>query len=380
VPKNIIICCDGTNNSFSTRASNVAQLVRYLDLSDASLQVTVYDQGIGTDVDRAREIEWVQSDAIRLGSLRVLRESARALSSVPILKKLSLVPGLAFGVGLRTNVRQSYQELATLYTEGDRVFLFGFSRGAFTVRVLAGLIHRCGLPTHAQAHDRQVFDDAWRNYTPMRPHPSITRMRECPIHFLGLWDTVKSYGALCPTMLPHLRHNPIVKHVRHALALDEKRALFAPTTWGRLDSDRKEGAAWSRLSDDDRARIDTQIIKEVWFRGCHSDVGGGESDTRTSRIALRWMLNEAASEQLRMNSVWPNLRDMDRDDEQPTITESDHAGWRLLARLPHKVINNSGAWPVLVDMQGNEGPRNPRDHLRNGGVTIHDSVRGAQVP
>jgi uncharacterized protein (DUF2235 family) len=77
--------------------------------------------------------------------------------------------------------------------------------------------------------------------------------RPCPVHFLGLWDTVKSYGGLDPAILPHLRHNPIVAHVRHALALDERRAWFKPTTWGRLDSDLH--AAMTRLAPEDAETI-----------------------------------------------------------------------------------------------------------------------------
>jgi uncharacterized protein (DUF2235 family) len=104
--------------------------------------------------------------------------------------------------------------------------------------------------------------------------------KDLKIYFLGLWDTVKSYGGIRPIVLPHLRHNPCVKIVRHALALDERRAWFDATTWGQLDSDTK-GAALrleNTLSVADMEALKTQDIEKVWFRGCHSDVGGGDAE------------------------------------------------------------------------------------------------------
>jgi uncharacterized protein (DUF2235 family) len=131
------------------------------------------------------------------------------------------------GVGLDTNVAQLYETLAQLYEPGDRVFLFGFSRGAFTVRALAGLTWRYGLPASQITADAKTrFAEAWPLFKDEFPDEDGAKARRalqfrvgygqpaCPIHFLGLWDTVKSYGGLKPVMLPHLRHNPSVATVR----------------------------------------------------------------------------------------------------------------------------------------------------------------------
>src|SRR5262249_24569442 len=145
--------------------------------------------------------------------------------------------GLAIGWGIRKNVRRLYQELSELYKgPDDTIYLFGFSRGAFTVRALAGLIYRCGgLPGQDVTNFNRFFRRAYRLYKRRGKKPEqikrneeeiaefrkTFRMRDCAIHFLGIWDTVKSYGGIWPIMLPALRHNPIVRTVRHALALNE---------------------------------------------------------------------------------------------------------------------------------------------------------------
>ena len=175
----------------------------------------------------------------------------------------------------------------------DEVFLFGFSRGAFTVRALAGLTWRYGIPAGGAeavggavrrgvaALARRVPDEDRPESPPcsgLRAQPGV---RACPIHFLGLWDTVKSYGGLRPVMLPHLRHNPSVGIVRHALALDERRGWFEANDLGWLDSDRERDrkrdrdTAVSRLDDRDVEAIKKEDVVELWFSGCHADVGGG---------------------------------------------------------------------------------------------------------
>jgi uncharacterized protein (DUF2235 family) len=311
--KNVVICSDGTGNSFGRSVSNVARMIRLLDLDDRHRQVVVYDQGIGTDARRWKEILAFRRTILDAEALHVFRGPHESWFGPA--ECLALVLGLAIGYGLAANVSQMYRKLAELWEEGDRVFLFGFSRGAFTVRALAGLIYRCGLPRCGRADFERLFDRAWQLFVPMQPlegqteeFRAIEGQRECPIHFLGVWDTVKSYGGLCPIMLPHLRHNPIVAHVRHALALDEERGWFDATTWGgldldrRLDCDGKYAGPWSRLSPYVRGEMNKQDIEEVWFRGCHSDIGGGDKEAHTARIALRWMLGEAADAELRLNT------------------------------------------------------------------------------
>jgi len=379
VPRNIVICSDGTGNSFERHESNVARLVRHLALNDHRTQVVVYDQGIGTDDRRWQEIEHYASTIGDRSALEVLH--APNESRFRPLERASLVLGLAFGYGLAENVRQMYQALAGLYEDGDRVFLFGFSRGAFTVRTLAGLLYRCGLAARDRHDDLRPFARAWALYQPMQPaHDEVARFRtaaqqrECRVHFLGVWDTVKSYGGLRPVMLPHLRHNPIVHVVRHAVALDEQRGWFDVTTWGRLDLDRKKDAAWSRLSVAERSAIEEQDIQEVWFRGCHSDVGGGNGDPKTEGIALRWMLGDAVANGIAINGTGRSLLGSSPDPERADIHDSHTAAWRAIETVPRLTIDNSGTWPRRVQASAPNARREPLKLLRDGRVSVHDSV------
>jgi uncharacterized protein (DUF2235 family) len=253
------MCSDGTGNTFDERITNVSRMVRFLDASDASRQVIRYDPGVGTVAARTENVR--AECTVDGAALKILPAANRAQRG-PVAW-LDRMCGLAFGYGLKKNVFQLYAELAALCPgPEDQLFLFGFSRGAFTVRALAGLLHRCYLPAAAgHAELRERFDRAWRLFKVMRPDAAeveaIRRgQRPCPVHFLGVWDTVKSYGGLIPVVLPHLRHNPDVSHVRHAVALDERRAWFKPTTWGGLDSD--EHAAMTRLTERDAAACRSQ--------------------------------------------------------------------------------------------------------------------------
>ena len=192
--------------------------------------------------------------------------------------------------------------------------------------------------------------------------------RPCPVHFIGVWeDTVKSYGGLNPVILPHLRHNPSVTHVRHALALDERRAWFKPTTWGQLDIDRDK--AMTRVDPSDEPAYQAQDISEVWFTGCHGDIGGGT-------LALRWMLGEAANVKpplLVGDSGVSLLRTADSPD-RPEIHQSWTRTWRAVEQIPRRGIDNSGVYPVKVSHRGSDGLRDPGVSRRHGKVGVHASV------
>jgi hypothetical protein len=227
--------------------------------------------------------------------------------------------------------------------------------------------------------------------------------RQCPIHVLGVWDTVKSYGGLRPIMLPHLRHNPIVKHVRHAIALDEKRGWFDVTTWGRLDSDLDK--AMTRLAPHDREAIERQDILEVWFRGCHSDVGGGDKEDATAEIARQWMLSEVRRVDLeadaerdsqsttRLSELVLNSQGMrflavplskrvpkkpmdTPSDDVPQIHESLSRFWSFVDLIPRLEIDNSGVWPRRRRQRQGElhAYRSPELLVRQGTVVVHESV------
>jgi hypothetical protein len=251
----------------------------------------------------------------------------------------------------------------------------------------------------------------WRRYRPMQfDRDEMRRWREarghrsCCIHFVGVWDTVKSYGGLRPILLPHLRHNPIVRHVRHAIALDEKRGWFNVTTWGRLDSDLDKGM--TRLDRDERAAIEKQDILEVWFRGCHSDVGGGDEEEVTAAIARQWMLSEArradvnarqeaargsppaVTAPLHINAdgreflAVPLSKKVSRtspakaDDQAPRVHESLSRFWAFIDLIPRLEIDNSDVWPRRRRQRKDElhAFRRPELLVREGLVSVHDSV------
>lgn len=366
--KNVVICADGTGNSFGAQVSNVSRLVQLIDLRHPEQQVAFYDQGIGTDpryvdaVSAYKDHERQQRQA-----LTILDPPFQAWWAPTSFVR---VAGLAVGYGLRRNVKELYTALARCYEDRDRIYLFGFSRGAFTVRVLAGLLYRCGLLSKDTANFAQKFEQAYSLFTPHRQDFEAVarfkrdeRVRTPRVHFLGIWDTVKSYGGIWPQSLPHLRHNPIVDTVRHALALGEQRSWFLPTSWGGIDSDRPV---------DDPA-YDNQSVVEIWFRGVHSDVGGGYDDDAAARIPLRWMLNEAANAGLRLNPEGRALA-ASVDPADPAVHESLTGGWLITEYLPRWELDNSYFPPRRFFKCGRTGQRHPAQFSRQQMVHLHSSA------
>jgi uncharacterized protein (DUF2235 family) len=273
-----------------------------------------------------------------------------------------------------------------MYEPGDHVFLFGFSRGAFTVRALAGLTWRYGLPSANKTQARNRFAEAWKLFIDEFPDEDGSKarkalefrayrgQRQCPIHFLGLWDTVKSYGGLHPVMLPHLRHNPSVAVVRHALALDERRGWFEVTTWGWLDSDQESGAAKSRLAASDIDAIKGQDVVEVWFSGCHSDIGGGGRSDGSSSIALRWMLGEAKQFGLKLTEAGKSFLAISSSHERPKTQESRTPLWRIIELKQRLGVTNAGVWPSTFKAKRGASLRKPLESIRSGTIMLHESV------
>lgn len=262
MPKNIVICCDGTGNQFGKNNSNVVKLYA-ISQKVPGLQIAYYDPGVGTNHSPG------------LG--------------IPINATLKKAFGLITGYGLYQNVYEAYSYLMENYEKGDRVYLFGFSRGAYTVRVLSGFIHMLGL---LEKGCQNLIPYAFELYGKHIRHPKTGKKkpdfatagsfkvrfsRECPISFLGIWDTVASVGYFGNwKSYPYTRNNPNVSVIRHAIAIDERRAFYTQNKLGKAKED--------------------QSIKEVWFAGVHSDVGGSypEEESGLAQIALQWMLNEAA--------------------------------------------------------------------------------------
>jgi uncharacterized protein (DUF2235 family) len=400
--KAIVILSDGTGNTSSKGVSNVYRLVELLLVNEPRRQVIVYDEGIGTPRSGLRQARALEQEPDAKG-FHVLDGPLRLGPINFLLRPFES----AFGLGLTRNVKQLYRALAERYEDGDTVYFFGFSRGAFTVRALAGLIHRCGLPQRDTGDFNAVFGEAWNHFTPIEYRKADVDdwrhrrvQRRCVIHFLGLWDTVKSYGGLRPRLLPHLRHNPIVKSVRHAIALDEKRGWFNVTTWGRLDLD--FDGAMTRIPPHDLEEIRKQDIREVWFRGCHSDIGGGDKEEGTAIIARQWMFAEAcdpelpfvkdggqrllisdAGRRLLSRALAKTVRKgpPDETSSQPGIHESLTRAWSFVDLVPRREIDNSGMWPRRRKQQPGElhAYRSPELLLRDGTVTMHESVGDVPV-
>jgi len=295
--KNIVICSDGTGNwAGDARPSNVYKLCELLDLDDDSVQIACYDPGVGTNVDR-HAIERLKSSQT---NLKIFDDP---LSVMPRWVRKTL--GEAGGYGLKKNLEQLYSYVVEKYAEGDNLYLFGFSRGAFTVRALAGILCRCGalkdINLFSDAHDRckihyeeiEATKGKAEREKIQNEHEEFKRRngRECNVKFLGIWDTVKSYGYLRPQSRAHTRNNKIVLTVRHALSIDERRKFFEQTHWGGLDPDPSD------KNHECRSPIPGQDVKEVWFAGDHSDIGGGHKDGKDglAQVTLYWMLKEAVN-------------------------------------------------------------------------------------
>jgi len=227
--KNVVICCDGTGNEYRAKHNtNIVKFFRVLDKSDSGKQVVYYDPGVGT-------IHATGSQTV-------------------IAKAISKLLGLAFGYGISRNMADAYLFLMRNYEPKDRVYLFGFSRRAYTVRALAGMLHFCGLlrlgsenliPYALKVHtERKIKRPTWARgiflwpYYPLRPLLWLAKYTEpdwhraagfkktfslpCDPYFVGVWDTVKSVGWFRRrVVLPHTANHPKLRFGRHAVSIDE---------------------------------------------------------------------------------------------------------------------------------------------------------------
>ena len=226
-------------------------------------------------------------------------------------KKMSQIFGLAFGTGFLGNLEDAYRFLMANYADGDRVYLFGFSRGAYTVRALTGALSLYGLLRPGNdghlPYLLQMFSEASRKAyaeqrTSLPDNPLATAFkdtfsRDVPIHFVGIWDTVSSIGWIYdPVKLLFDGQNPLIRKGRHAMSVDERRCYFQQNPWG------------SPLPPEDTpalAAIDErQDIVQAYFAGVHSDVGGSyrQDESAPALDAFRWILEEAEADGLVTNA------------------------------------------------------------------------------
>lgn len=337
--KNLILFSDGTGNSPAKLArTNVWRVYKAVDLTDPPnpkepRQFAFYDNGVGSS-------SW---------------------------KPLALLGG-AFGAGLARNVRDLYKFVCRTYQPGDKIFAFGFSRGAFTIGVVLGLLLDQGLvPYIGNETDLDRYArDAYRAYRKRYLTPFLGPLRQSRdaflrsrdrffgrqvynhllkigaphseqpigIAFVGLWDTVDAYGlpideltraidkTVWPMKMREPNLDPRVKIARHALSLDDERNTFHPLLWNEEPNGQSLGV--NVLGDNHSAtHIDQERISQVWFAGVHADVGGGYPDEALSYVSLNWMMNEAAKYGIRFSpKIWDEYRAL--SDENGPMHDSRH--------------------------------------------------------
>jgi hypothetical protein len=277
--RNLVVCCDGTGNIWgNSRDTNVVRLVRACVQDDR--QIVYYDPGVGTATDYPGV---AVVDSLKLRLKRVL--------------------GLAFGGGIYENIAGAYLFLVRHWQPGDRIFVLGFSRGAFTARAVAGMVNLFGIVRpHADtmvpallrvyfgkldAHNArgQTRDDLARD---IREHFATPAGAVAEVHFIGAFDTVASVGGLLPRHITSdsgLANKRFV-HVRHAVSIDEYRAPYQPRLYQSAPVPFTDPARPS--------------VEQRWFAGVHSDVGGSYARRGLADGALVWMADAACQTGLRL--------------------------------------------------------------------------------
>ena len=332
--KSLVVLCDGTSNSIGTDLSNVAKLFRCLTKNDT--QRVFYNPGVGT----------IGADGWWSSRLR----GAKAIFEQ------------AVGLGMDRDICDLYRFLCETYEPGDQIYLFGFSRGAYTVRIVAALIHMTGLlypdQVNLTGHILRAYkrigesDDSasTEDFERVQSFADVAGSRRATVHFLGIWDTVSSvivpgrnlFGLLPgSSRMPFTRRNPKVRAVRHAVAIDERRAMFRSNRW---IEDQYFVPDPFHVPDPPIQ----QDVKQVWFAGVHADVGGGygELESGLAKIPLGWMLREAKAHGLavkdnRVKRFIMGEKAFPKDayvapDARGQAHKSLRRGWWLVEYLPKK--------------------------------------------
>jgi uncharacterized protein (DUF2235 family) len=305
--KAIIICCDGTSNDRAQMeegrpaATNVFRLFDALteDSLFGTVQITWYDEGVGTG-----------TSGVSKKTNLLTKFFSKVVSILPdfvpdLGQKFIGLLEMGTGIWIEENIAQGYREIVRNYESGDQIFIFGFSRGAYTARCIAGVIDRCGL---LKSENLRFADDAITLYRRRKPggegpllNPALVHPKAAvQVEVLGLWETVASLG------LPlwgwwfrigafwrnqNLNSDPakICNHVYHALSMDEQRSQFFPTM---------TTSRWA---------AEGQVIRQVWFRGVHADIGGGYGNRGLGDLSLEWMLQIAHHHGLKLRGDYPGF-------------------------------------------------------------------------
>lgn len=298
----IALFCDGTWARFDSAArTHVARLAD--GCSKTETQIVRYFDGVGTGTSRTSRVGlWI-----------------------------SKIGGGLFGWGLNRNIRAAYLELCKLYQPGDKIMVFGFSRGAYTARSLVGMIRKCGIlaePTPRNVRTAfRLYRRRGAHYAPDTPHVWAARRQLSPhfatspvdvmrrgddsylvrIAYLGIWDTVGALGIPESVFGRAVRlwnaryrfHDTVlsrlVEQARHVVALDERRVMYAPSLWSNLEPSTGDPG----LNDGDRS--DERPYQQKWFAGAHGLVGGSAGPAPLSSASLEWIVAGAAEAGLQLD-------------------------------------------------------------------------------
>ena len=347
IMKRIITCSDGTWNTITPDAStNVVKFYNCIckygvdEKGEKVEQLKVYDEGVGTGY-----------------------------------KLKDRISGGATGSGIDTNIKDMYVFIMLNYEPGDQIYLYGFSRGAYTARSVSGLIRNSGILKRQYLH---LVDKAYDLYRDKNEYSSpdsdlMQSFRKAysveeitPIYFIGVWDTVGSLGVPLPWYnLVNLKKykfhdvtlSSYVQHAYHALAIDEKRKLFDPTLWTKSNS---------VINNPDHP----QKLEQRWFSGVHSNVGGGYKDNQLSNFALQWMFDKSAEAGLCFND--PPLIKPTQFDKGNIINSYTFIYWFWLPK-PRKPLIKNQANETIDESAWNLFRTNPK--YKPHGLTILHNLK-----
>ena len=311
--KNILLCFDGTGNQFGKVNTNVVKLFKAVQRNEK--QAVFYDPGVGTWIDPSL---WT------------------------IVTKFRRLRSLAFGKGISANLADAYRYLMQTYNRGDRVFIFGFSRGAFTAQAMAGLLYHFGVLERGLVDMvNYVLKHYHDNNLELAPSFKSTFCHQCDTYFLGLWDCVASLGRVTARAFFDASLNPDVRVARHAVSLDERRKKFPVSLW-----------------QDENIQPD-QNVEQVWFPCVHADVGGGYEKAELSNITLNWMLDEAQAHGvlLRGDRLESGLS---TGDPKGKMHQSYTGFWRLWRGAPRSLPEGSSIHCSVLKRMGTDPDYTPQ--------------------
>ena len=341
--KNIVVFSDGTRNEMDQGyATNVSKLYQMVERR-TERQVAFYDPGVGTDFFQ--------------------------------------ILGSAFGVGISKNIQECYEYIVDYYRPGDKIFLFGFSRGAYTVRSLGGMIKKVGI---LQRKNRHLSNRAFKIYKRKNNEDEAEFFRKSycwsqkdengnfrDVYFIGVWDTVSALGfpfkalnSLNPFSARwHGFHDDVLsKHVKYgyqALSIDDQRKIFHPKIWNESQ------------------KVEEQTIEQVWFAGVHSNVGGGYRRSGLSDITLHWMAQKGENAGL---ILWDDhhKKVLRSPDPQGKVYNSRSGFGKVYLKKERTIAKNSRIHKSVCERMADEDslydPKNlPKDYRiwdENGKISI----------